>query len=179
MKCPRCGVFNPPSAQRCDCGYDFTSGTVQRSYLNVTPQLPTEIKIFLTLVVALNIVVVVIAVTGADVSRIAVSVVWSLAVYWLYWRMVNRDNWARIALVVLTFPLGLLTGLLSHQARLYCLQKPTAEATANGAKMATHRAVLKCPECASPYDPADYSPDAKDIWCSLCHARLPTPGQLS
>jgi uncharacterized membrane protein YhaH (DUF805 family) len=22
-KCPRCGLINPPDAQRCDCGYDF------------------------------------------------------------------------------------------------------------------------------------------------------------
>jgi hypothetical protein len=22
--CPKCGLVNPPAAQRCDCGYDFT-----------------------------------------------------------------------------------------------------------------------------------------------------------
>jgi hypothetical protein len=31
--CPRCGLVNPPTAQRCDCGYDFASRTVQSSYL--------------------------------------------------------------------------------------------------------------------------------------------------
>jgi hypothetical protein len=31
--CPKCGLVNPPDAQRCDCGYDFASRTVQRSYL--------------------------------------------------------------------------------------------------------------------------------------------------
>jgi hypothetical protein len=25
MKCPDCGLFNPPEALRCDCGYDFTT----------------------------------------------------------------------------------------------------------------------------------------------------------
>ena len=25
MRCPNCGLFNPPSALRCDCGYDFQS----------------------------------------------------------------------------------------------------------------------------------------------------------
>jgi len=25
MKCPQCGLFNPDEAQRCDCGYDFTT----------------------------------------------------------------------------------------------------------------------------------------------------------
>jgi hypothetical protein len=33
MKCPNCGLLNPESAQRCDCGYDFLSRSVQRSYL--------------------------------------------------------------------------------------------------------------------------------------------------
>jgi len=23
MNCPNCGLINPPTAQRCDCGYDF------------------------------------------------------------------------------------------------------------------------------------------------------------
>src|SRR5262245_8510174 len=30
--CPKCDLVNPPEAQRCDCGYDFSSGTVQQSY---------------------------------------------------------------------------------------------------------------------------------------------------
>jgi hypothetical protein len=25
MRCPYCGLFNPPTSLRCDCGYDFTS----------------------------------------------------------------------------------------------------------------------------------------------------------
>ena len=28
IKCPRCGLFNPDSVQRCDCGYDFERETV-------------------------------------------------------------------------------------------------------------------------------------------------------
>jgi len=31
--CPHCGLVNPPQAQRCDCGYDFQSGQMKRSYL--------------------------------------------------------------------------------------------------------------------------------------------------
>ncbi|MBN9121990.1 MAG: hypothetical protein J0I06_23085 [Planctomycetes bacterium] len=31
--CPKCGLVNPPSAQRCDCGYDFISRSVEASYL--------------------------------------------------------------------------------------------------------------------------------------------------
>ena len=33
MKCPHCGLFNPPEAERCDCGWDFTARTMQASYL--------------------------------------------------------------------------------------------------------------------------------------------------
>ncbi len=33
VQCPRCGVYHPESAQRCDCGYDFTSGEVKASNL--------------------------------------------------------------------------------------------------------------------------------------------------
>jgi len=33
MKCPLCGLINPDTAQRCDCGYDFQKGTVEKSYL--------------------------------------------------------------------------------------------------------------------------------------------------
>ena len=33
MQCPNCGLLNPASALRCDCGYDFASGSVQPSYL--------------------------------------------------------------------------------------------------------------------------------------------------
>jgi hypothetical protein len=32
--CPKCGLVNPPSAQRCDCGYDFVTGTVEQSYVS-------------------------------------------------------------------------------------------------------------------------------------------------
>ncbi len=31
--CPVCGLVNPPDAQQCDCGYDFSSRNVQRSNL--------------------------------------------------------------------------------------------------------------------------------------------------
>lgn len=31
--CPRCRLVNPPTAQRCDCGYDFAARAVRPSYL--------------------------------------------------------------------------------------------------------------------------------------------------
>lgn len=33
MVCPHCKLINPPTAQRCDCGYDFASGKMKESYL--------------------------------------------------------------------------------------------------------------------------------------------------
>ncbi len=33
LMCPKCHLVNPDSALRCDCGYDFESGTVRESYL--------------------------------------------------------------------------------------------------------------------------------------------------
>ena len=32
-RCPRCRLYNPPEALRCDCGYDFATATVQESYV--------------------------------------------------------------------------------------------------------------------------------------------------
>lgn len=29
--CPNCGLMNPDGAMRCDCGYDFRSGTMQKA----------------------------------------------------------------------------------------------------------------------------------------------------
>src|SRR5262245_38201197 len=33
QECPRCRLLSPDSAARCDCGYDFTTKTIQSSYL--------------------------------------------------------------------------------------------------------------------------------------------------
>jgi len=39
--CPKCKLISPDGALRCDCGYDFASGTMQSAYLNIHP-LPTK-----------------------------------------------------------------------------------------------------------------------------------------
>lgn len=35
--CPHCGLVNPLAAQRCDCGYDFGTHRMERSYLRSKP----------------------------------------------------------------------------------------------------------------------------------------------
>lgn len=37
MKCPRCGLINPDFAQRCDCGFDFKTETLKKSYFRKDP----------------------------------------------------------------------------------------------------------------------------------------------
>ena len=34
--CPKCGLVNPPDAQRCDCGWDFVTRSHEQSYLEPT-----------------------------------------------------------------------------------------------------------------------------------------------
>lgn len=33
MECPECRLLNPPTAQRCDCGYDFQTQKMEASYI--------------------------------------------------------------------------------------------------------------------------------------------------
>jgi hypothetical protein len=120
VECPRCGLINPESAQRCDCGYDFLSRSVKAAYFRQA--LPKAIKVYLVLTVGINVVGGVLALLGGDLVQVAGVVIWSALVYWLYSQLINKKNWARLALVVITFPWGLLVGL-SREARLYCLQK--------------------------------------------------------
>lgn len=40
--CPKCGMANPPEAVRCDCGYDFATQRMERSYLSTKEVESTE-----------------------------------------------------------------------------------------------------------------------------------------
>jgi hypothetical protein len=120
MKCPCCGLFNPESAQRCDCGYDLQTQTVETPYFDQGR--PKTIKTYITSVVIANVLFGLQIFSGGKALEIAIALIWSAIIYWLYSRLLKKDNWARIALVILTFPLGLVIGL-SREAKIYCLQK--------------------------------------------------------
>ena len=37
MNCPQCGLINPETAQRCNCGYNFISKSVERPHFGSSP----------------------------------------------------------------------------------------------------------------------------------------------
>jgi len=47
MKCMNCGLINPETAERCDCGYDFATQVVKASYLPAQQMLSRSRLIFL------------------------------------------------------------------------------------------------------------------------------------
>jgi len=44
MECPKCGLFNPDNALRCDCGYDFESREVVGSLVHEKKKLNSKKK---------------------------------------------------------------------------------------------------------------------------------------
>jgi hypothetical protein len=118
MKCPRCRLYNPDEAERCDCGYDFHTKAIHAArFKEGLPGVVVGYGVFLAIVHGL---IAVIAVATANAGAIALIAVQTLIVLTLYMQMVAKRNRARIALVVLTFPVGLF--LLGTRVRLYCLQ---------------------------------------------------------
>jgi membrane-bound acyltransferase YfiQ involved in biofilm formation len=117
MDCPRCKLVNPDTALRCDCGYDFESKAVKQPYFK--QELPKGIHHFLIFLLVWNVLWV--FVSGAVFTMAAFpAVFWMGIEYWCYTNLVRKKNWARIALIVVTFPIGLV--LLGSEARLYCMQ---------------------------------------------------------
>jgi hypothetical protein len=37
MKCPKCGLINAPTAERCDCGFGFADGSVVAPVVSTVP----------------------------------------------------------------------------------------------------------------------------------------------
>jgi hypothetical protein len=122
MDCPNCGLINPASATRCDCGFDFVSQTVKASYLHPSD---TDDKAQKT-IQRYSIVILVILVLGfikdfllpAPELPLAIQSVYAIVVVFLYRAIMNRSNAARVTLMVLTFPIGLV--LSRSSVKLYC-----------------------------------------------------------
>jgi hypothetical protein len=47
MQCPSCGLFSPPSALTCDCGYDFASGQLPQTQRRRESRRSSELTAFL------------------------------------------------------------------------------------------------------------------------------------
>ena len=120
MKCPRCGLINPETAQRCDCGYDFVTHLVEKPYFK--QNLPTEIKGFFIFLIVWNGLGIFRAITSHSTLALIMVVLWSAAIYPLYLQMVKKRPWARSVLMILTFPIGTAM-LLMREVKLYMLQK--------------------------------------------------------
>lgn len=127
-KCPRCGLWNTASALRCDCGYDFEKGTVEESYnkLELRRSPISSLRIVLPLLFIINIWVgsssLTKGLTAGNLALLGLSLLWSVIVYWLTSQVIQKKNWARIALLMLCPPLGLYL-FTSKEITLYMLQK--------------------------------------------------------
>ena len=120
MECPRCGLINPDSAQRCDCGYDFQTQTVERPYFK--QELTGLIKSYLTFVFVWNGLGLMGALATRNPARFVGVVLRSAAVYPTYLNLVRKKPWAGVVLMVLTFPIGTLL-LSMREVKLYMLQQ--------------------------------------------------------
>ncbi|MBD3271214.1 MAG: hypothetical protein GF384_01590 [Elusimicrobia bacterium] len=120
MKCPRCGLENPETTQRCDCGFDFYKKTIEKAYF--TQKLPKEFIVYFSLVMIGQIVTGLFLIYKGKYSYLVHAVIYAVVFLWLYWNLIKKKEWARLILIIYTFPFGLLLGL-SKEASLYCLQE--------------------------------------------------------
>jgi uncharacterized membrane protein YvbJ len=64
MKCPLCGLLNPETATRCDCGYDFSSmvlvsspGQLNNTLLSLSKQASTIIGLLSVICIFLFVII--------------------------------------------------------------------------------------------------------------------------
>jgi len=121
MKCPRCGLLNPPEAQRCDCGYDFEQRTVDRPLSR--QDLPRGLRTSLIAIVIYAVGVGVLLAAGGSPLAVVWVAAWVVAILALYRQIVGKRYWALPVLAVLTLPIGLALFSFSREVRLYCAQR--------------------------------------------------------
>jgi hypothetical protein len=120
MQCPRCRLFNPAYAMRCDCGYNFQARAVDRTFDQV-PTLPTAIKVFLVWDAVMMIAFLArLLTTDFDLMTPGI-IAWCIADPVLCLLLLRRKNWARYALAIVTFPLGAVL-LLRREVKSYCYE---------------------------------------------------------
>ena len=92
---------------------------MEHSYLSNTDgnAVPRDVKHLLIAIVMLNLLVAVISMLQGDVAGLSGVAVWTVAIYILFGYFRRRKPWARTALAMLTFPIGLV--LFSRRFKTY------------------------------------------------------------
>jgi hypothetical protein len=65
VRCPNCNLINPPNAERCDCGYDFESKTVQASYIKASRGIASRLSRWGRLLTAIALVAILLFTVGS------------------------------------------------------------------------------------------------------------------
>ena len=88
--CPNCGLVNHPSATRCDCGFDFASGTVKESYVGPTSPDHATAKLWfgltigdLILIVLLPALALIVGIVRAVRKRAGAAMMINISLVWM------------------------------------------------------------------------------------------------
>lgn len=112
---------------RCDCGYDFQSGTVKTPYHDEKIKIPVWIPCVLILGSIVNLLSLIgKSAESVDKSGLANSVllllIWCCVVFFVYQQLSKGKNWARITLALLALPIG-ISFLFSERLKVYIRQQ--------------------------------------------------------
>ena len=116
-KCPHCKLLNPDSAERCDCGYDFDTKALKKPYFR--QEMPKYVMVSLF---ALVVLAALRALVTADPYAVLASLLLAGSIYALYAQLLKKKHRARVALMILTFPIGTVI-LLTPEVKLFMAQK--------------------------------------------------------
>jgi hypothetical protein len=143
MDCPRCGLVNPSTAERCDCGYDFETKTVKTPYSveslgGATPRLGLPYTLYLYALAMLfwfralaflGIALVVGFGRAQETPWRSIGfIAWVAIDLPLIFQVSRKKRWANTILAVLTMPWGVWL-LTSQQVRVFLLQPTIGEDT--------------------------------------------------